>query len=89
MSGLITSPVVPTDQDLLEQSERIKNLEADTALKVQQTRYGRVNVAVAVVGVTVTALSILASTAQFIYSQRHSAPQKTYIFLSSEPRTVL
>ena len=41
MSGLTTLPVAPTGQELLEQSERIKNLEADTALKVQQTRFGR------------------------------------------------
>jgi len=90
MSGLTTTPpAVPTTQDIIEQSERIKNLEADTALKLQQIRFGRANVAVAIIGVMITAISILASSIQFIYTQWHPEPQKTYILLSKEPSVVL
>ncbi len=90
MSGsTITSPAVPTTQDLIEQSERIKNLEADTALKLQQIRFGRTNVAVAIIGVSISAISILASSIQFIYTQWHPEPQKTYIFLDTEPSIML
>jgi hypothetical protein len=90
MSGSsITSPAVPTTQDLIEQSERIKNLEADTALKLQQIRFGRTNLAVAIIGVSVTAISILASSIQFIYTQWHPEPQKTYIFSDAKPSVML
>jgi hypothetical protein len=90
MSGLTTNSAgVPTTQDLIEQSERIRNLEADTALKLQQIRFGRTNVAVAIIGVSVTAISILASSIQFIYTQWHPQPEKTYIFLDTEPSIML
>jgi hypothetical protein len=89
MSGLTSPPTVPTAQDLIEQSARIENFEADTALKIQQIRYGRLNLLIAIFGVIVAAVSIMASAVQFFYTQAHPAPEKTYIFLNADPPVML
>jgi hypothetical protein len=89
MSGSTAPPAATTAQDLIEQSARIENLEADTALKIQQIKYGRANLSVAIFGVVVAGVSIMASAVQFFYSQAHPEPKETYIFLSAQPPTVL
>jgi len=75
---------------LQEQSERIKNLEADTRLKLQSLRYANIQLAVSVMAVMGTLLGGIAG-AVTVYLDHHdiSKTAPTFIFLSPTQNTVL
>jgi hypothetical protein len=80
----------PGPIDLQEQSERIKNLEADTALKLQSLRHANIQLAVSVVAVLGTLVGVVVG-AVTVYLDHHDAPKPapTFIFLSPSKNTVL
>ncbi len=76
--------------DVIEQQERIGNLEADTALKLQTMTIAKAQVFIALLTVLVALGGVIVG-AMTLYFDRHAppAPHNTFIFLSPDHNTVL
>jgi hypothetical protein len=80
----------PDPIDLQEQSERIKNLEADTALKLQSLRHANIQLAIAVMAVLGTMLgAIVGAVTVYLDHREPPKPPPIFIFLSPTQNTVL
>jgi len=80
----------PTQADLEEQQERIRNLIADTALKVETIRLGRLQLRVATFTVIVSVTSaIIGLVAVYENHRATSQPHNTYIFLTPNHQIIL
>lgn len=79
----------PSESDLREQSERIKNLEADTDLKLQSLRQANIQLAVSLLAVLGTLVGVVVG-AIAVYLDHHDIPKPTptFIFLSPTQNTV-
>lgn len=88
LAGFVTGP--PTPADLEEQQERIRNLIADTALKVETIRLGRLQLRVATFTVIVSVTSaIIGLIAVYETHRATSQPHNTYIFLTPNHQIML
>jgi hypothetical protein len=80
----------PSPLDLQEQSERIKNLEADTDLKLQALRHANIQLAIAILAVLGTMFGVLVGAVTLYLDYREPPkPPPTFIFLSPTQNTVL
>lgn len=85
-----TSPEAPTPEDREEQKERIRNLIADTALKVETIRLGRLQLRIAAFAVIVSITSALIGLVTIYETQRfNTLPHNTYIFLTPDHQITL
>jgi len=84
------SVAAPSPLDLKEQSERIKNLEADTDLKLQSLRHANIQLAIAISAVLGTMFGALVGAVTVYLDYRQPPkPPPTFIFLSPTQNTVL
>jgi len=80
----------PSPLDLKEQSERIKNLEADTDLKLQSLRHANIQLAIAVMAVLGTLFGVIVGAVTVYLNHREPPkPPPIFIFLSPTQNTVL
>jgi len=80
----------PSPLDLKEQSERIKNLEADTALKLRSLHHANIQLAVSVLAVIGTLVGVVVGAVTVYLDHRDvPKPAPTFIFLSPTHNTVL
>jgi hypothetical protein len=85
-----TPPHSPTPEDLEEQRERIRNLIADTALKVETIKLGRLQLRVAAFAVIVSVTSALIGLVTIYETHRsNTLPHNAYIFLTPDSQIML
>jgi hypothetical protein len=84
------SVAAPAPLDLKEQSERIKNLEADTDLKLQSLRHANIQLAIAVMAVLGTLFGVIVGAVTVYLDHRGlPKPPPIFIFLSPTQNAVL
>jgi len=80
----------PGPIDLQAQAERIKNLEADTAFKLQSLRHANIQLAIAIMAVLGTILgAILGAVTVYLDHREPPKSPPIFIFLSPTQNTVL